>query len=184
MLGALLGTSGDRSTRRVEGTLDVSEEGGKMRKLLGTAVALVASLVLSIPASADELKFEAELSGEQEVQTPPVVTDGEGEAKFETDGETVVFELKWDDLSSSPFAAHIHCAQAGVNGVVGVTLFTGSRETKDEVEGTFTAPDAGNGCGWDDLADVLGAMSTGGAYVNVHTGNFPNGEIRGQVEIA
>jgi hypothetical protein len=30
---------------------------------------------------------------------------------------------------------------------------------------------------------VLTAMVTGNAYVNVHTINFPAGEIRGQVEI-
>jgi hypothetical protein len=59
-------------------------------------------------------------------------------------------------------------------------------------QGTITAPDAGNGCGWVDLAAVLAAMESGDTYVNVHTddgvappntgpGDFPGGEIRGQV---
>jgi hypothetical protein len=47
--------------------------------------------------------------------------------------------------------------------------------------------------GWADLAAVVAALRTGEAYVNVHTndgvglpdtgpGDFPGGEIRGQIE--
>jgi hypothetical protein len=32
-----------------------------------------------------------------------------------------------------------------------------------------------------DFAEILAAMRAGAAYVNVHSGNFPGGEIRGQV---
>ena len=35
----------------------------------------------------------------------------------------------------------------------------------------------------EDLADVLGAMATGGAYVNVHSTQHRGGEIRGQVTV-
>jgi hypothetical protein len=59
-------------------------------------------------------------------------------------------------------------------------------------EGTLAAPDPGNGCGWTSLSEVLAAMEAGTAYVNVHTndgvappttgpGDFPGGEIRGQI---
>jgi hypothetical protein len=58
--------------------------------------------------------------------------------------------------------------------------------------GSVTAPDAGNACGWATLADVVAAVEAGNAYVNAHTndgvappntgpGDFPGGEIRGQV---
>jgi hypothetical protein len=141
---------------------------------------LAAPLGLASPAFAgDALKFETDLSGAQEV--PPVMTEGVGEAKFESDGMRVDYELKWDDLTTPAFAAHIHCGAVGVNGPVGVTLFAGAGETEGEVEAAFSAPDPGNGCGWEDLSDVLGAMATGGAYVNVHTTQHPGGEIRGQV---
>ncbi|HZB03132.1 MAG TPA: CHRD domain-containing protein, partial [Actinomycetota bacterium] len=94
------------------------------------------------------------------------------------------------------FAAHIHCGAAGEAGPVGVTLFTGpvagGRFSGVLAEGTLTAPDPGNACGWTSLSQVLAAMEAGTAYVNVHTndgvappntgpGDFPGGEIRGQI---
>ena len=147
------------------------------------AIVGILSIVLATAgvAYAGDLKFETELSGAEEVQ--PVETEGEGEAKFESDGTSVDFELKWNDLTTPAFAAHIHCGATGVNGPVGVTLFTGTMGTEGEVEGTFDAPDPDNACGWEDLADVLGAMATGGAYVNVHTELHPGGEVRGQVAV-
>jgi hypothetical protein len=150
-----------------------------MKKPFFIVVIVVAMLAAVSAAYADDLKFTAELSGAQEV--PPVMTEGVGEAKFESDGTRVDFELKWDDLKASAIAAHIHCGVRGMNGPVGVTLFVGPMGTEGEVEGTFAAADPTNGCGWDDLADVIGAMATGGAYVNVHTTQHPGGEIRGQV---
>jgi hypothetical protein len=95
-------------------------------------------------------------------------------------------------------AAHVHCGAPGVNGPVGVTLFSGGTPGSGRVDGVLakgaiTAPDAGNGCGWATLADVTAAMQSGNAYVNVHTndgiaptntgpGDFPGGEIRGQLK--
>jgi hypothetical protein len=152
-----------------------------MKKRVVIAAILGAVLSMASTAYAGDLKFKAELSGAEEV--PPVVTEGVGEAKFESDGTSVDFELKWDDLTEPAFAGHIHCGVRGMNGPVGVTLFATAMGTEGEVQGTFTAPDPRNGCGWEDLADVIGAMATGGAYVNVHTTFRPGGEIRGQVAV-
>ena len=94
------------------------------------------------------------------------------------------------------FAAHIHCGAVGVNGPVGVTLFMGTPAggafDGTLAEGTIIAPDPGNACGWADVAAVLTAIQSGNTYVNVHTndgvppantgpGDFPGGEIRGQI---
>jgi hypothetical protein len=151
----------------------------RMMKLTTILVALVAGLVMASAAYAQERKFEAELSGAAE--RPPVVTEGVGEAKFESDGTSVEYELKWDDLTTPASAAHIHCGGPEETGPVGVTLFAGSGDTEGEVQATFTAPDPGNACGWEDLADVLDAMAAGDTYVNVHTTDHPGGEIRGQI---
>jgi hypothetical protein len=78
----------------------------------------------------------------------------------------------------------------GAEGIEGIVLrygaFHGPRvgtTEAGEVQGSFTAPDPGNACGWQDLADVLGAMATGDVHVNVHSTQFPGGEIRGQVTV-
>lgn len=145
------------------------------------AIALVsAALAMASVALADDLKFSTDLSGAEEV--PPRVTDGAGEAEFEAEGGRVKFELEWEDLTTPAVAAHIHCAPAGANGPVGVTLFSGAMGTEGKVTGTFIGPDPGNACGWADLDDVIAAMSSGDTYVNVHTTRFPGGEIRGQIE--
>ncbi len=63
------------------------------------------------------------------------------------------------------------------------------------IQATITAPDTENGCGWADFAAVVEAVRNGDAYVNVRTndgvdppdtgpGDFPGGEIRGQIEAA
>jgi hypothetical protein len=97
-------------------------------------------------------------------------------------------------------AAHIHCASAGEDGAVGATLLgpmppgLGSVDIF-VVQGAITAPDAENGCEWADVAAVVEAMRSGNTYVNIHTddgvdppdtgpGDFPDGEIRGQIQAA
>jgi len=135
-------------------------------------------------AWADEVEFEADLDPGQEVQTPAVVSDGEGEAEFTLRRDRVRFEVEWEDLSSNVVAGHIHCAPAGVNGPVGVTLVhEPPLDPDDRIRGSFTGPDAVTECPWTTLDDVLTALVTGNAYVNIHTDNFRAGEIRGQVEI-
>jgi CHRD domain len=139
--------------------------------------------------------FVATLSGDQEV--PPRDTQAVGVATFKLrdDGTALAFKLNVANLDNA-VAAHIHCGAVGVNGPVGVTLFMGSpaggRVNGTLAQGTITTPDAGNLCGWTDLAAVLAAMGSGATYVNVHTndgvpptdtgpGDFPGGEIRGQI---
>jgi hypothetical protein len=153
-----------------------------MKRPIVLVAMVIAALSLAGTAYANDLKFTAELTGGQERPTP-VQTEGEGEAKFESDGTSVAFELKWKDLSSPAISAHLHCGGPEETGPVGVTLFAGVMGADGEVQGSFTAPDPDNACGWEDLADVLGAMATGDAYVNVHSTQFPGGEIRGQVTV-
>ena len=91
---------------------------------------------------------------------------------IEQDGTALDYKVNVANIENV-FAAHIHCGAAGVNGPVGVTLFVGTpgggRIDGTLAEGTITAPDPGNGCGWADLAAVVAAMNSGNTYVNVHT---------------
>jgi hypothetical protein len=165
-----------------------------MRRIIVLVVTLALGLLVAPSASAGD-NFVATLSGHQEV--PARVTQAHGVAKFKLrdDGATLRFKLNVANINN-PVAAHIHCGAVGVNGPVGVTLFTGpaggGAVNGTLAEGTITAPDPGNGCGWTGLAAVVAAIQTGDTYVNVHTddgvpppntgpGDFPGGEIRGQI---
>jgi len=152
------------------------------------------SLVYASPAASQN--FVAPLSGREEV--PARDTNARGVATFNLskDGTELSYKLIVANIENVVFA-HIHCGFVGVNGPVGVTLFHGDpivgRFDGVLAEGTITAPDPGNGCDWLTVADVVAAINSGGAYVNVHTndgvappntgpGDFPGGEIRGQVQ--
>ena len=155
--------------------------------IFAISVALIAGSLAFSPiaiADDDDLEFEADLSGAEEV--PPVNTSAEGEFSAEVETGGLEFELEVEDIDNV-VAAHIHCAPEGVNGPVGVTLFGGPAVSFDDdgtlAEGIITAPDPGNACGWMDLNDILTALASGNTYVNVHTfPGIPSGEIRGQID--
>jgi hypothetical protein len=169
----------------------------KKIKILPVVLIAVTALVMASVAYAASQDFTARLSGEHEV--PPRATDATGVATFQLneEGTALAYSVNVSNIENV-FAAHIHCGAKRVNGPVGVTLFMGTPGggpiSGTLAKGTITAPDPGNGCGWADLAAVVAAMNTGNTYVNVHTndgvaptntgpGDFPGGEIRGQVTI-
>ena len=166
-----------------------------MRRTIVLVVMAVLALLALMPGAAAGENFVARLSGGQEVPARDTQARGVATFKLSADGTALTFKLNVANLDNV-VAAHIHCGGVGVNGPVGVTLFMGApgggRVDGTLAEGTITAPDAGNLCGWADLAAVLAAMGSGNTYVNVHTndgvdppntgpGDFPGGEIRGQV---
>jgi hypothetical protein len=163
--------------------------------MLVLVVMLALALVAPASAALAGDNFVATLSGDQEVPARDTQAVGVATFKLREDGTALEFKVNVANIDNV-FAAHIHCGAVGVNGPVGVTLFAGAPAggafNGTLAEGAITAPDPGNGCGWTDLAAVLAAMASGGTYVNVHTndgvappntgpGDFPGGEIRGQV---
>jgi hypothetical protein len=166
-----------------------------MRRISVLVVMVALGLLALAPSAVAGDNFVATLSGGQEVPARDTQAVGVATFKLSEDGTTLRFKLNVANLDNA-FAAHIHCGAVGVNGPVGVTLFMGAPAggtvNGTLAQGTITAPDPGNGCGWTDLAAVLAAMGSGEAYVNVHTndgvappntgpGDFPGGEIRGQI---
>jgi hypothetical protein len=166
-----------------------------MRRTIVLVGMLALGLLAVAPSALAGDNFVATLSGDQEVPARDTQAVGVATFKLRQDDAALRFKVNVANIDNV-FAAHIHCGAVGVNGPVGVTLFmsapAGGAVNGTLAEGTITAPDAGNGCGWVDLAAVLAAMGTGATYVNVHTddglappntgpGDFPGGEIRGQV---
>ena len=156
-----------------------------MRRTFMLMLAAALVLLLAAPVYGGQNRnFVAPLDGGQE--NPPVDTNATGVAKFQLskDGSSLGFKLIVANIEDV-VASHIHCGAVGVNGSVGVTLFSGGPTSANGplAEGTITAPNDPNGCGWVDLDAVLAAMESGGAYVNVHTFPAnPGGEIRGQIK--
>lgn len=171
-----------------------------MKKMKILQIVLIVLIMLfttsmAYASSENSRNFVAPLSGEEEVPARDTNARGLAHFKLSKDGTELSYKLNVANIENV-FAAHIHCGAAGVNGPVGVTLFMGTpgggRINGTLAEGTITAPDPGNGCGWADLDAVVAAMNSGNTYVNVHTndgvdpantgpGDFPGGEIRGQV---
>lgn len=122
----------------------------------------------------------AHCKGQNEV--PAFDTQGQCQAIFKVRGDSLSYKLIIANLQNV-VAAHIHCAPEGLNGAVGVTLFLGAPVAVAGIlaQGPILAPDANNGCGWVDVADILAALEGGDTYVNVHTLQSLSGEVRGQI---
>ena len=146
------------------------------------------------------------LTGDEEVcpacvVSTPAESRAQGQAIFRVsdDEKSVEFKLIASNINNA-FMAHIHCAAAGANGpirmwlypVIGPTgsapLQPGTRQNGVLASGSFdpTGLTCPNG------KSLLESIRTGGTYVNVHTndgvgagntgpGDFPGGEIRGQL---
>lgn len=132
------------------------------------------------------LEFIAELSGRNEV--PPVRTDASGAALICVNADRTIIQVRLfvSDIRNVT-EAHIHLGERGENGPVVAFLFGPSDpiDVKDEellsartiTRGDLVGPLAGQ-----PLSTLVTAMRQGNAYVNVHTVQNPEGEIRGQIE--
>ncbi len=154
------------------------------------AFSLIALLAIAGSASADASgngNFTAHLAARNEVQTPAVVSNAQGEAIFHVndDGTTVSYKLIVANIKNVKFA-HIHMAPAGTNGAIVAFLFHGptiSGRTEGVLaEGTITASDLVGPLAGHPLSDLVSAIEAGEAYANVHTNAHPAGEIRGQIK--
>lgn len=143
------------------------------------------------------LRVRARLVGFQEV--PAISTPGSGKfsAELSADGLTLTWTLTYADLKGNSgeggavTGAHVHLGQRGVAGGVAIHLCGGGGGTEAcpappaTLTGTATADNvvgpAGQGLAAGQLADLVTAMRAGVTYVNVHTTQFPGGEIRGQL---
>jgi hypothetical protein len=127
---------------------------------------LLASLLLSSVAFA-QTYYSAALDGAQEV--PPAATTARGFGILRHDPGTndVRIFVHHEGLTGPAVAAHLHLGAAGVAGGIAVGLTAASPNTFTGT-GTLTPAQAT-------------ALAANGTYLNVHTGAFPGGEIRGQV---
>lgn len=157
----------------------------KTSAVLAIALALVL-VVSTTPAMAGhhgKRTFHARLTGAQEAPVP-AVTDATGRAVFvlNKSGTQLKYVVTARGLDSIT-GAHIHLGAPGVAGPVIVSLvpgFTG-RTTGLISKGVITSSDLTGPLTGMTLQDLLAAMRAGTTYVNVHSTEFPAGEIRGHI---
>jgi CHRD domain len=135
-----------------------------------------------INSALGQQSFSAELSGGDEV--PPVDTNATGIANFQNNVQTVNYQLSVSDLVNVT-QAHIHRGEEGENGKIVVTLYNTTMPTGPMSgllsQGNITAANLEGPLAGQQLTDLISIMDNGTAYVNVHTKDFPMGEIRGQI---
>jgi hypothetical protein len=174
-----------------------------VRSLLSRSHFVVLLVVLAAgvaTAQNDDATYTARLAGFNEIgpinnNSGAILTDGTGRLQLEVGPSSVAYTLTYSNLTSNVLQSHIHfgkrhdaggimvflCTNLG-NGPAGTPACPASGGT---VTGTLTAASvvaiptqnvtAGN------FNALLAALRSNTAYVNVHSANFPGGEIRGQV---
>jgi hypothetical protein len=180
----------------------------KARILAWSSVVLLTLAAITAAEANDQRNFRTHLTGEAERPTPRE-TRAQGQAIFHlsADGTQLDYKLIASNIENV-VQGHIHCGAADVAGPVVVFLYPaapppapagGARTDGVLAEGTITAanvisrPDSPT-CpgGLATFGDLVARLRSGDAYVNVHTddgaappnagpGDFPGGEIRGQV---
>jgi hypothetical protein len=136
------------------------------------------------------------LSGEEEVPARDTRARGTAVLHLSDDGTTLSYELIVANITNV-VQAHIHIGAAGANGPVGVFLYgavppAGGRVGGVLAEGFVTAANFVGPLAGASMDVLMGHILAGNAYVNAHTddgvappntgpGDFPGGEVRGQI---
>lgn len=130
-----------------------------------TTATIAAAAMLALPAFAEEMKFTADLTAGAEVPATESTATGTADVTVDTETMTVSWMVTVQDLSGDPTAAHIH-GPAAMDENAGPVI-----DMSDAImEGSAQITE-----------DQIGELKDGKYYVNVHTAEYPDGEIRGQL---
>ena len=171
-----------------------------MKKLgLATLVAMIGLVALPVggqgSAGGNKHKVKADtLTGYQEATPAGVSSQGTGTFSAEIDdaAQVITYRLTYVGLGTPATQSHVHFGNRFDSGGVSFFLCAGSKPacppgttTEAVVTGTVTPADvigpAGQGIAAGEWDEIVAAMRAGVAYANVHTTQFPAGEIRGQI---
>lgn len=126
--------------------------------------------------------FVTNMTGQEEV--PPVDTQAVGEAILTQDlplNQTMHYFVNVTGIEGVS-QGHIHSGAEGENGPIVVTLFNFDSPQNEVLQySNFTASNLEGPMQGKTMQDLIAAMKNGTTYINVHTEQNPNGEIRGQL---
>lgn len=146
-------------------------------------------LVVTSPSHiyASETKYKAKLVGVSVV--PPVNTTAAGRGVIFIDNDWLWWKLNVTGISD-PTMAHIHLGKKGLNGPMVADLFK-SAEFENTTErmiitGNISTSDLQGplkGKNFTDVESAIKAHKTIGLHIDLHTNNYPDGELRGTILI-
>ena len=161
-----------------------------MKRLLCGAAVAAALLISATPSSAQVVNMTATLTGAEETTATPgvlgLLTGAVGTATVSVDAtnEEVAVQLNLFNFATGTSAGHIHVGPRGVAGPVVLNFPIPTGRTGDlplsfrlGVAAFVARPEIGI----NSMSDLIQAIVGGGAYVNIHTSQYPAGEIRGQL---
>lgn len=173
-------------------------------KKLATIFAVMSACLAAPLAQAVPILFEANLTGPAE--NPPNASPGTGTVVvvIDTDANTLFINATWAGLlnTGGTSVAHIHCC-TNPPGNVGVAVgpgtlpgfpvgtLAGSYQVVLDTEAASTYTTAfinnavfgGGGTVLGAEAAILAGLQSGRAYFNIHSTQFPGGEIRGFLRV-
>jgi hypothetical protein len=156
-------------------------------KIIAAVAAVSATLMITV-ATLDQAdlvlaqgpaKFGFNLTGSEEV--PPVQTNAIGMAdisSYSVAGDSITYNVNATNIEDVT-AGHVHYGKEGENGPVVFTMFK-YNPPRDEVleSGTITADKLEGPLQGKQVSDLAFAGANGSLYMNIHTLENPNGEIR------
>ncbi len=172
----------------------------RRRAIAASAILVILVFFSAAVALAAGRNFGTHLNGGNEV--PVRLTNAQGEARFKLaeDGQSLHYKLNIANIENV-FMAHLHLGPAGTAGPIVVWLYPSrppaqplpGRTQGTLAEGEITAADLTGPLAGQPFSALLNAIEAGNVYVNVHTndfvdppntgpGDFPGGEIRGQLQ--
>jgi hypothetical protein len=140
-----------------------------MRSTFGNSL-MVAVLLLFVCVTVKAETFTVYINGAQEVPASGSTATGYGRIFLDESAGTISFTIVYSGLSSNQTLAHIHAPGViGVNGPPVVT-FISPGGTSGTISGSSPV-----------TPTLIAQMRAHQAYINIHSVNFPGGEIRGQI---
>jgi hypothetical protein len=156
------------------------------RTLRLSLVAAGLMLMISSPATAQVVNLVATLNGGEETPAPGLNTGAVGTAEVGVDmnNREVVVNLRLFNFPTGTTAGHIHAGARGTPGPVILDFNFPAGRTGD-LTITFRLGEAAlrprPEIGIVTLDDAIQTIVGGNSYVNIHTTQYPGGEIRGQL---
>jgi hypothetical protein len=154
-----------------------------MKRLFSTC-AVTGIFLLGAALSASAQNLSTTMNGGEE--TPIVLTGAHGTATVSVDSTNreLTVQLTVFNVPTATTAGHIHVAPRGIAGPVVIDFPNVAGRTGDFTMNLRVGPAqfrARPEIGINTLDDAIQAILGGNAYVNIHTGTNPGGEIRGQL---